>query len=326
MKRFATCCVLAVLSCSSYGAAVTACVGDNPGVAAPDQPTTDADVAPDTGFQPADADTVEDAGGGCDPAAAFGAPDLLLTDTVGVTLLPDELNGVVATVRQNDAGGAPLQLFAVGRPTLAAAFGPPGALDTVNSVIQTDTEPTLTADGLTLYFISGRTGDLDVYVSSRTDLNAGFGSPSALSSAVNTALFEAGVNVRGDGLELFWSARDANNVAHIYHSIKTGGVFGARIALTELTTPSSVEARPVLTADGKTIYFLSDRTGGSVYRMWTARRASVGDPFGASAPVSELANVDFRPSWVSHDGCRIYGSEPTDDAGGRRVVVRARGK
>jgi hypothetical protein len=62
--------------------------------------------------------------------------------------------------------------------------------------------------------------------------------------------------------------------------------------------------------------------------IWIARRASVNDPFGAPANVSELntANND-QPGWLSPDGCRLYlYSDRTGGVGGTDLYIAERRK
>lgn len=111
--------------------------------------------------------------------------------------------------------------------------------------------------------------------------------------------------------------------ADIYVSTRTGTTFSAPALISELAAPDT-EGDPVVTPDGLTIYFRSDRPaafGG--FNVYTASRSTTAEPFG---PVSIVPNVntdaDDGPSWISPDGCRLYLS--SDAAGTHDIYVASR--
>ena len=69
------------------------------------------------------------------------------------------------------------------------------------------------------------------------------------------------------------------------------------------------DADPVLTEDGKTILFLSTRSG-TPYKLFQATRATVADAFGAPSPVTTAANIELGID-VSPDGSVLYGADAT---------------
>ena len=67
---------------------------------------------------------------------------------------------------------------------------------------------------------------------------------------------------------------------------------------------------PVLSADGLTIFWSSDRPDGNAkgdFDIWTASRASTDANFATPRNVAEL-NTDGleEPAFLSPDGCRLY--------------------
>ena len=65
----------------------------------------------------------------------------------------------------------------------------------------------------------------------------------------------------------------------------------------------------MVSPDGLTIYFRSDRTGEPFagFNIFVATRPSIGGTFGPASIVPNInTNDDDGPSWLSADGCRLY--------------------
>ena len=88
---------------------------------------------------------------------------------------------------------------------------------------------------------------------------------------------------------------------------------------------ASDEGDPVVTPDGLTIYFRSNRAaplGG--YNIYVATRVDVTDPFSDVQLVPNVnTDADEGPSWISPDDCRLYLS--SDVAGSNDIYVATRG-
>jgi hypothetical protein len=87
-----------------------------------------------------------------------------------------------------------------------------------------------------------------------------------------------------------------------------GSRFGAPSAVAEINTAGLADEHPVVSADGLTIFFSSTRPGGlGNIDVWTAARASSGDPFGTPMDVGAVSSSSKDiPDWISPDGCRLY--------------------
>ncbi len=140
---------------------------------------------------------------------------------------------------------------------------------TVNTS-SSDAGPSISADGLSLYFISNRPGgygDTDFWVTTRTTKNADWGTPVHLGSTVNSSVEDRAPSVSSDGLSLF------------FHSSRPGGSGDWDLWMTTrettsypwsipvnlgLTVNSSArDLAPDISSDGSTLYFHSNRPGGS---------------------------------------------------------------
>lgn len=185
-----------------------------------------------------------------------------------------------------------------------------------------DSDPTLTPDGRTLYFISDRPADgpagrdstrrdLDVWRVRREPTRDGerWGTPERLGPEVNTRNQELGPSWR-DGVLYFASARRAGVGGLDLWAARDLG--DGRFAPAEpfggaLNTPAS-ESDPELSPDGRTLLFWSDRAGGTGSAdLYASRRGADGawSPPVALRGAANSAWFDFTPSF-SPDGRWLY--------------------
>lgn len=259
-------------------------------------------------------------GGSCDLAAPFGTPVLIaeLSDSVQpdgtLRLLPDELTGYFWSRRS--AGMS--QIYVVSRPDLASPF----TLELVTGVGggANQVDPSISDDGSVMVLRQSGPGD-DLYVATRVTVDT-FTGTTAISS-LNTASAEAQCFLPIGRDEIYFEST-RTGAGDIYMATRTGTTFSPPTALMSLATPYD-EGDPVVTADGLTIYFRSDRPaafGG--YNIYTATRTDLGDTFGPATLVPNVnTSADDGPSWISPDGCRLYIS--SDAAGTNDVYVASRG-
>ena len=88
-------------------------------------------------------------------------------------------------------------------------FGTPTNLgSTVNSQSD-DTAPSISADGLSLFFDSfrsGGSGGQDLWVTTRATISDPWGTPVNLGTTVNSSSHDAQPNISSDGLSLYFSS------------------------------------------------------------------------------------------------------------------------
>jgi Tol biopolymer transport system component len=260
------------------------------------------------------------AGGGggapkCRTDVIFDAPVLLdgvnstsANSDDGAQLSPDELTVYFASSRSGDAGG--WNLWTATRPALGQPFARVTALSQVNSSSD-DSDPSVTADGLTLYYTKaegGNTAPWRIYRSTRSSIEGAFG-PGALVPDVNVSGTVNGQSyVMPDGSALYYIASAGGGGQEIWRAqAAAGGRFDPPVHLSELGS-SADESSPVVTADELTIYFGSTRSGGAGgVDIWMASRNSTAEPFGTPRNVAELnSGANYVPSWISPDTCRLY--------------------
>ncbi len=191
----------------------------------------------------------------CDLNRPFNMPEQVgvinttRNDYVG-RLSPDELTIYFASDRESDAGGAPgIEIYVATRATTASAFSNPTKVAGVNTDYD-EGDPSVSADGLTLYFQSFRSGtDQNIFVASRGSIDASFGD--ARPVPVNTTFNDQDPWITVDGTELWFTSGRGGGVDRVYRAPKNANGFGTTTPVTELNG-SSYERGPALGADGLT--------------------------------------------------------------------------
>lgn len=268
------------------------------------------------------ADAAEGSVAACDVTKPFSPPDLVAnvngtTDELRARLSADELTMYLEINGKNVPGS---HLWRTKRPTKQSPFGTLEILPTVNA--QPSGGPTVTADGLTLFFSTGSSPQ--IWQATRATTSAEFGAPAAVAN-VNVVGNQGTPYVRPDGSALYFSGGTPK--LHLHRSTSSGGVFGAPEALTTLTSAGD-EFDPVTNQSDLVIYFASNRVDPSAkggLDIWMSRRTSTSVPFPAPTNVSELNTGGWdAPTWLSDDECTLY--LIADRNGSKDVFVTTRPK
>jgi Tol biopolymer transport system component len=189
-----------------------------------------------------------------------------------------------------------------------------------------DTDPTFSPDGNTLYFISNRPApdrdsaraDLDIWRVRR--VQGGWGTPEHLGAAVNSRAQELGPTWH-DGSLYFASSRGGRaRMLDIYRSREGAAGFGPAEALDQVNSEAS-DSDPEFSRDGRTLLFWSDRAGGRGQAdVYASRRTAEG---WSTARLLEgginSSGFDFTPSF-SPDGRWIYFASMRQDSAANPVV------
>jgi Tol biopolymer transport system component len=204
------------------------------------------------------------------------------------------------------------QIYSASRDRRGRAFEGVRELPVVNSPAS-DGSPFLSSDGERLYLFSERTGGIgqrDVWISRRQSDGARFAEPQLL----------AGINSRATEL-LPWLSAD--ELTLIFVSDRGGGRGGADLWLarrdavdadfdepTNLAELSSGEneGRAVLSADGLSAFFSSDRSGGrGGPDLWMAIRAQREQPFVVLLNLAPLNSTESdQDVALSSDGTELF--------------------
>lgn len=156
--------------------------------------------------------------------------------------------------------------------------------------------PVLTADQQTLIFtardtVPGR-DDENLYVSNFTD--GAWTEPKPISTSINTPENEGTCSISADGRTIvFTSCKGRKNFGScdLFVSYKTGDEWTTPINLGGKVNSIAWESQPALSADGRTLFYVSDRRGGSGKRdIWVSELAADGY-WGAPINLGSLVNT-----------------------------------
>jgi len=225
----------------------------------------------------------------------------------------DELELYFNSYRPGGFGKA--DIWVTTRKTKADPWGSPVNLGpTINSPAG-DKGPSISADGLSLYFNSARSGGhggQDLWVTTRKTKSAPWGEPVNLGLTVNTPANENAPSISTDELTLYFT---------VWFSESPGGWDKCDLWLTTRKTKSAPWGKPVnlgptvnspaydgspyTSEDGLLLYFDSERGGGS--SIWVAKRKSTSDPWGTPMKLGQAVNADWEANPdLSRDGSTLY--------------------
>ncbi len=184
--------------------------------------------------------------------------------------------------------------------------------------------PVLTADQESLFF-TRRAGvtpefDEDIYVSQKTDSGT-WSRPRSLSSRINSPNNEGTCTISADGKMLIFTSCVGRNVlgsCDLFVSYKSGEVWTYPENMGSIINTTAWESQPSLSADGRTLYFVSNRGGGFgkldiwVTRMgdsnhWTSP-VNLGPSINTAADdVSPFIHVNGQTLFFASEGYRGFG-------------------
>jgi WD40 repeat protein len=151
---------------------------------------------------------------------------------------------------------------------VATRSDPNGAFDTAAPLASVNSSskehlPWTSADQLTLYFSSQRSGNLDIWRSTRAALGDAFGAPTAVAE-LNSSADDTGTTLTEDQRTLIFASLRPNGAGDfdLYQSVRAGTdePFSTPQALTVLNT-GALELDPALSRDGQELLFVSSRNG-----------------------------------------------------------------
>jgi len=181
--------------------------------------------------------------------------------------------------------------------------------------------PSISADGLSLYFSSDRPGGYgidDLWVTTRARVSDPWGPPVNLGATVNTSADEWMPSISADGLVLFFMSSRAggfggNDLWFTSRATKDD-LWDSPVNLGATINSSLNEACPDISADSRMLFFSDHmlgpfRPGGCGGQdIWVTRRAITNDPWGEPmnlGPVINSSDWEFSPN-ISSDGSTLY--------------------
>ena len=193
-------------------------------------------------------------------------------------------------------------------------FGEPTNLGpTVNSSSD-DAAPSISADGLSLFFTSrrpGGSGSADLWISTRVSTEDVWGIPVNLGSMVNSSVRDGAPDISTDGCSLYFNSYNGQGNMDIWVTTRASisESWGKRINLGSTINISNWEAGPSISADGLSLYFDSERPGSvGGQDLWVTTRATKDDSWGEPVSLGPTVNSstdDWNPS-ISDDGLALF--------------------
>jgi predicted secreted protein len=186
----------------------------------------------------------------------------------------------------------------------------------VNSSAQ-DNSPSISADGLSLYFSSNRSGtvgNMDLWVAMRETTADDWGTPSNLGPIVNSSNADYMSHISADGLSLYFSSERSGGLGNrdlwVSTRATTNDEWGEPVNLGSNVNSSSNERRMWISSDGLMLLLQSDRPKGSgAVDIYMTTRATTNDdwtePVNIGPPVNVSIISDVSPV-VSSDGRTLY--------------------
>ncbi len=217
-------------------------------------------------------------------------------------------------------GSGDFDLWVARRNTTDADWDIPVVLGPIVNSQYDDDGPSISADGLSLYFSSNRPGiygETDLWVTTRTTVNGVWGEPVNLGPTVNSLLWEARPSISADGLTLFFGSNqlDGSVFCDLYMATRktTQGAWGTPVKLGPSVNSPDDEDWPRISADGRTLLFESDRPGGlGDWDLWQVSIEPVVD-FNRDEKVDLTDFCKLAQYWLQDESSVDIGPTPLGD-------------
>jgi Tol biopolymer transport system component len=184
-------------------------------------------------------------------------------------------------------------------------------------------KPSLSADGLELYFVSDRPGalggpgDQDIYVSRRSSVNRSWGPPERVPPPISSAFFDITPTISLDGLALYFGSNRPVPFSPpdlwVSRRASVNHPWGEAVNLGPGINTPSFEGSIDISPDQRTAFF-AGVTPDFVFDIFMSRRSSTDEPFGPRGKLPEPINSDghdYGPA-LTPDGHTMFFSSGTD--------------
>ncbi len=231
---------------------------------------------------------------------------------------PDGLSLYFSSGRSGGSGGHDLYVSSRGTPD--AEWETPVNLGSTVNGSADDWAPSLSPDGLELFFTSKRPGGpggfSDIWVTTRTTEEDDWGGPEPLGPNINTSDFEGHPSISSDGLELYFcawttSVRPGSGSSDIWVTSRPSlsDPWGPPVSLGSIVNSSYYDGEPDISADGLCLIFGSDRPGGSGgWDLWVTMRKTNSDSWGKPVNLGPKVNSPGTDTMadISDDGSVLF--------------------
>ncbi len=219
-------------------------------------------------------------------------------------------------------GSGDSDLYVTKRVSLQDEWQPAQNLGPVVNTDSAESGPSLSADGLTLYFNSNRPGGFgghDLYLTTRESRQAPWGKPVNLGPVVNSEFGDINPNISRDGLTLYFADVEGDGTPPRTGGLGTTDVWmttrgslsdpwGAPVNVGAPVNTAVTDGSPEISDDGLLLFVNRWLGGTAPFGIWVATRRTPQDPW--SAPKSLGATVNTA-TWdgnaeLSADGRTLY--------------------
>ncbi len=198
------------------------------------------------------------------PAVALAGPVNGQFNETGPCLSDDGLTLYFASDRPGGSGD--FDLWVATRKTTKDPWDEPVNLGpTVNSRYY-DNHPSISTDGLTLYFdsrrpgVSRRPGYNDIYMTKRATVHDAWGKPELL--AINTEGLEYSPDIARDGLTLYYDSPLAGRDIWVAKRAASDEAWKKGVPLGPPFNTAGIDTDPSISVNSPRLYFVSNRPGG----------------------------------------------------------------
>jgi hypothetical protein len=180
------------------------------------------------------------------------------------------------------------------------AFGEPVNMGPIVNSSAWDGGPSVTADGLLLFFDSFRPGGVgrqDIWFTTRETTDDEWAEPVNLGRPVNSSADEWAPSISADGLSLYFGVG-----WHLWVTTRQArdDAWGTPVNLGSTINSSSWDIGPSISADGLSLFFSSNRPGGSGgMDIWLSTRETKDNPWGTPMNLGPIVNSSFDDAAVS---------------------------
>jgi len=204
-------------------------------------------------------------------------------------------------------------------------FGKPVNLGPNINSSSVEIDPSISADGLELFFESRRPGGYgkaDIYVSRRASKDDPWGPCMNIGAQVNTAYWNQAPSISADGLSLYfsiWSGGSGNapggygeDDLWVTTRRTKDDPWEKPVNLGATVNSSADDWAPSISADELVLFFASGRSGGlGGDDLWFTSRATKSDPWGSPVNLGAAVNSSLEECFpdISADGRMLFFSD-----------------
>lgn len=245
-------------------------------------------------------------------SGSFSEPQLIWADTQGPDWGPSlSGDGLLLLFSRVDAASGVLALQWAERASVDAPFQMAHIFDGLSG--GNNTTPHLSADRLSIVFMSDRNGSLDLWAGERNGPQDGFGNVQAI-SGLNSSADEVRPWLSSDGLTIYFeSNRDETTGYDLWRATRSdvSERFQAPTQLPGITT-TRIEGSPSVTEDHLQLFYLSDSAENPGRRtLFEAARSNVEQEFSPGVAIASLSDYEMNGyASISADGREIVFAAP----------------